>query len=169
MPGDYVQAEGGKDREGFLTFRGNQGTAMSWLPKNRVIVPVDFSENSLSAVDTALQLVAKPEDVTVVHVLQDMSPLEPGETWNTIDAQTRIRHAMTALRERLQGDAYARVTFDVLLGDPGHEIADLAEREKAELIVLPSHGRRGLRRLLIGSVAERVVRLAHCPVLVLRS
>ena len=49
-----------------------------------------------------------------------------------------------------------------------HEIADFAQEKKAELIVLPSHGRTGLTRLLLGSVAEKVVRLAHCPVLVLK-
>ncbi len=142
---------------------------MSWLPKNKVIVPVDFSESSLSAVDTALQLVAEPAHITVVHVLQDLSPLEPGEMWNAIDTGTRIRHVTAALRERLNDKRYAQINVDVLVGDPGHEVADLAAREKADLIVLPSHGRRGLTRLLIGSVAERIVRLAHCPVLVLRS
>jgi len=59
--------------------------------------------------------------------------------------------------------------IDILFGDAGHEIAKLAERQGAELIVLPSHGRTGIKRLLIGSVAERVVRLAHCPVLILSS
>ena len=53
-------------------------------------------------------------------------------------------------------------------GDPGHQIAQYAEEAKADLIVLPSHGRSGLQRLLIGSVAERVVRHAPCPVLVVR-
>ena len=142
---------------------------MSWLPKNKVIVPVDFSESSLSAIDSALQLVSRPDQVTVVHVLQDFSPLEPGETWHSIDTATRIRHATSALRERMSKPEYAQLKIEVLIGDPGHEIAELAEREKADLIVLPSHGRTGIRRLLIGSVAERVVRLAHCPVLVLRS
>ena len=142
---------------------------MSWLPKSRVVVPVDFSENSLVAIDTALQLVSDPTQITVVHVLQDLSPLEPGEMWHTIDLATRIRHGTAALRERLANERYAQVKVDVLVGDPGHEIADLAAREKADLIVLPSHGRTGLTRLLIGSVAERVVRLSHCPVLVLRS
>lgn len=142
---------------------------MSWLPKNKVIAPVDFSENSLVAVDTALKLVSRPDQVTIVHVLQDLSPLEPGETWHSIDTATRIRHATAALKDRLSKPEYAALKIEVLIGDPGHEIADLAQREKADLIVLPSHGRTGIRRLLIGSVAERVVRLAHCPVLVLRS
>jgi nucleotide-binding universal stress UspA family protein len=144
---------------------------MTWLPKKKILVPFDFSETSLSAIDTALQLVADPAHVTVVHVLQELSPLEPGEIemWNTVDTAARIRHGTTALRERLKDPRYADVKVDVLIGDAGHEIADLADRENADLIVLPSHGRRGLTRLLIGSVAERVVRLAHCPVLVLKA
>lgn len=142
---------------------------MGWLPKNRVIVPVDFSDLSLSAVDTALQLVNAPRDVIVVHVLQDMAPLEPGELWTSVDTAARVQRVALALRERLQEPRHAEVRMDVLVGDPGHEIADLAARENADLIVLPSHGRTGLTRLLIGSVAERVVRLSHCPVLVLRS
>ena len=50
----------------------------------------------------------------------------------------------------------------------GHEIAELADQENAKLIVIPSHGRTGISRLLLGSVAERVLRLSKCPVLVLR-
>jgi nucleotide-binding universal stress UspA family protein len=60
------------------------------------------------------------------------------------------------------------VRFEVLFGDPGHEIAQFAKERGAGMIVMSSHGRTGLAHLLIGSVAERVVRLAQCPVLVLR-
>jgi nucleotide-binding universal stress UspA family protein len=141
---------------------------VSWLPKKKVIVPVDFSDDSLAAIGTALQLVADPADITVVHVLQELSVLEPTEGWQPIDVASRTRRVLSALKERLANAGHAAVKLEVLAGDPGHEIADLAAREKAELIVLPSHGRTGLKRLLIGSVAERVVRLAHCPVLVLR-
>ena len=56
-----------------------------------------------------------------------------------------------------------------VIGDPGHEITEYAEEIGASLIITPSHGRTGLSRLLIGSVAERVVRLAKCPVMVLKS
>lgn len=142
---------------------------MAWLPKNRVLVPVDFSDMSLAAVDTALQLVRVPTDVIVVHVLQDLAPLEPGELWTAVDTAARVQRVALALRERLAGVEHADVRIDVLVGDPGHEIADFAAREHVDLIVIPSHGRTGLTRLLIGSVAERVVRLSHCPVLVLRS
>lgn len=144
---------------------------MSWLPKSKVIVPVDLSERCVWALDTALQMVATPANITVVHVLPEFSPLEPGEIemWQTVDMTARIRHGKTALRAWLNNEKYEEVQLEVLVGDPGHEIADYCDREKADLIVLPSHGRRGLSRLLLGSVAERIVRLAHCPVLVLRS
>ena len=141
---------------------------MAWFPKQKVIVPVDFSDESFTALVAALELVEHAEHVLVVHVLQDLSPMEPGEIWGTIDHETRIRHTMKALRERLAEEGHDDVATDVVIGDPGHEVADLAAREQADLIVLTSHGRTGLKHLLIGSVAERVIRLAHCPVLVLR-
>lgn len=142
---------------------------MNWFAKKKVLVPVDFSDESFAAVDSALELVESAGDVTVVYILQDLSPMEPGEIWNTIEPESRIRHAMKSLRERLSDEKYKDMRFDVAIGDPGHEIAHIAEREAVDLIVLPSHGRTGLKRMLIGSVAERVVRLAHCPVMVLRS
>jgi nucleotide-binding universal stress UspA family protein len=63
---------------------------------------------------------------------------------------------------------YEGVNIRIDFGDPGQQIAAFARDIHADLIVLPSHGRTGLARLMIGSVAERVVRLSHCPVLVLR-
>ena len=80
----------------------------------------------------------------------------------------RLLHAAYVVRERLADAKYSGVQIDVEIGDPGQCIVDFAESVQADLIVTPSHGRTGVKRLLIGSVAERVVRLAHCPVLVLR-
>jgi nucleotide-binding universal stress UspA family protein len=142
---------------------------MSWLPKHCVVVPVDFSEQSIAAVDLALGLVEDTSNVHVIHVLPPISYLEPGVVWTNVDDEARCRHAEMALRERLSSPQYQKLQVKGAIGDPGHEIADYAQKAGAELIVLPSHGRTGLNRLLIGSVAERVVRLAHCPVLVLRS
>ena len=67
-----------------------------------------------------------------------------------------------------QGQLLSSVNLEIEFGDAGYRIADHAKQLNADLIVMPSHGRSGITRLLIGSVAERVVRLAHCPVLVLR-
>jgi nucleotide-binding universal stress UspA family protein len=77
-------------------------------------------------------------------------------------------HAEQALRERMADPRYAEVKFSTRFGDPGHEIAEFAQEIEAGMAIIASHGRTGLSRLLIGFVAERVVWLAHCPVLVLK-
>jgi nucleotide-binding universal stress UspA family protein len=141
---------------------------MAYFPKKLVVVPVDFSQESLEAVEVGRQLVDAPEHLHVIHVLIDITPLEAGEVWGVIDPQARIEQAQRLLREKLAAPQYQGVHTAVLMGEPAHGIANYAQEKQAELIVIPSHGRTGLTRLLIGSVAERVVRLAHCPVLVLR-
>jgi len=142
---------------------------MSWTPKQTVVVPIDFSDQSFAAVDVALDLVDGPSHLHVIHVLPALQPAEPGVIWNTIDDESRRRHAQQALEERLADDRYAGIHMRVEFGNPGREITEFAEKINADVIVLPSHGRTGLKRLLIGSVAERVMRLAHCSVLVLRA
>lgn len=141
---------------------------MTYFPKSNVIVPVDFSPESLTAVDVGLQLVDRPEHLHVVHVMIDITPLEAGEVWGVIDPQARVEQIDKLLKEKLAGDKYKGVQIAVLLGEAAHGITNYAQEKKADLIIIPSHGRTGITRLLIGSVAERVVRLAHCPVLVLR-
>jgi nucleotide-binding universal stress UspA family protein len=113
-------------------------------------------------------LVSGPEHLRIVHVLPVLAAAEPGVIWDTVDDSSRSLHAAQAVREHLVEAGHEGLDVTVLVGDPGHEIADFAKQLGADLIVLPSHGRTGLTRLLIGSVAERVVRLAQCPVLVLR-
>jgi nucleotide-binding universal stress UspA family protein len=141
---------------------------MAYFPRNCVVVPVDFSADSLAALEVGRQLVSKPEELHVVHVVIDITPLEAGEVWGVIDPQARVEQVEKVLQEKLTDPKYKGVHTAVLLGEPAHGIANYAQEKKADLIVIPSHGRTGLTRLLIGSVAERVVRLAHCPVLVLR-
>jgi nucleotide-binding universal stress UspA family protein len=141
---------------------------MPWLPKRTVVVPVDFSDDSFAAVDVALQLAATPDGVHVVHVLPEPSEMGPGIEWLQLDNENRRRHADDALRARLSDAKYEPLQIEIDFGDPGYRIADYARRVTADLVVIPSHGRTGLQRILVGSVAERVIRLSHCPVLVLR-
>jgi nucleotide-binding universal stress UspA family protein len=141
---------------------------MKWFQNRDLVVPIDFSDESLAAVDVALELVDKPSFVHVIHVLPLLETLSPGMVWDTVDEESRSQHAEKALKDKLAGPKFEGIHTAITFGDAGHEIADFAENVEAGLIVLPSHGRTGLKRLLIGSVAERVVRLAHCPVLVLR-
>lgn len=142
---------------------------MSWFPKQRVLVPVDFSDESFAAVDVGLGCVAAPEGLRVVHVLPEFQPSEPVLLLEAYESGLRRKHATEQLRARLADPRYKDIHVDVVVGDPGSEIANFARQHQIELIVMPSHGRAGLARLLIGSVAERVTRTAHCPVLILRS
>jgi nucleotide-binding universal stress UspA family protein len=141
---------------------------MTGLTKRKIIVPIDFSDDSFAALETALEIAEQPSAVHIVHVLPDLSPAEPGVIWNEIDAGQRTEHATDALKKRLTDDKYREIEIDIEFGDPAYRLTDCAERLGADLIVISSHGRSGFKRLLLGSVVERVVRLAHCPVLVLR-
>lgn len=141
---------------------------MSWLPKKAVVVPVDFSDQSFAALKTARELVDDASALHVIHVLPVLEPAEPGVIWTTVDDESRRHHAAEALKERIGDGDLAGVEIKVAFGNPGREIAEYAERINADLIVMPSHGRTGLKKILLGSVTQRAVQLAHCPVLVLR-
>ncbi len=141
---------------------------MPWLPKSNIIVPADFSDASFGAVTVALEIADKPEHVHVVHVLPELSPVEPGVVWGDVSDESRIDHAKKSLQKQLEERGCGGVEANVLIGEPGSQIADLAHHTKADLIVIPSHGRSAIARILLGSVADRVVRLASCPVIVLK-
>lgn len=141
---------------------------MSWLVDKPVVVPFDFSEHSGTALKQALTLVARPEQIHVLHVLPFLIPAEPGVVWATVDDAHRVQHALENLRDAISPMNLGNVELEVRLGDPGQVACERAEELGAELIVVGSHGRTGLSRMLLGSVAERVVRLAHCQVLIVK-
>ena len=141
---------------------------MSWTISNPVVVPFDFSKHAIQAVERACQLVEASSQIHVLHVLPYLTATEPGVVWATVDDASRIKHALEALREALPESKYGKIFLDVRIGDPGSVAAERAEELEAELLVVGSHGRRGITCMVLGSVAERVVRLAHCPVLVVK-
>jgi nucleotide-binding universal stress UspA family protein len=142
---------------------------MSLYTKNRVLVPIDFSEMSFQAVEEAMEFVEYPSNLHILHVLPDLSPVEPGVMWNTIDNDIRKENVRKAFYNRYTDPEYQRVHFAVMIGDASSEIIDYAQDHEIELIIISSHGRTGFNRFLMGSVAEKVIRHAHCPVLVLRN
>lgn len=143
---------------------------MSLLDIQRVVVPIDFSSESQAAISKAMEITdADPGKVYLIHVLANMSPADPGVTWGEISDDNRARHVKEAMVKHGLHDEIDRMHREVAFGDAGFRIAHFAESIDADLIVIPSHGHTGLKRLMIGSVAERVIRYAHCPVLVLRS
>ena len=141
---------------------------MSWLKKKSVLVPIDFSEWSYEAIAPAKEYVESETDLTLIHVLTPLHPADPAAMWNTLDDEQRKQKVRAFLAEKIAQMGYREVPIEIKLGDPSTEIVDFAREIAADLIVLPSHGRKGISRFLLGSVAERVVRLSPCPVLVIK-
>jgi nucleotide-binding universal stress UspA family protein len=133
-----------------------------------IVAPYDFFEDSERSLDCALEIATRPNDVHVIHVVEPIVVTEPIILPEFLSDEVREKQANTEFRKRHKAAKYSDIHFDVRFGNPGNQIVELADELKAGLIVMPSHGRTGLRHLLIGSVAERVVRHAKCPVLVLR-
>ncbi len=141
-------------------------------PVRHVLVPYDFSEPASQALSVASGLVTDPSGLHIAHVMGPMPPSTPAASRDKALDERRKGHVFASMREVMAARGVEDARPHVLLGptgNPGSEICELAGELDVDLIVLPSHGRTGLARLLIGSVAERVVRLAHRPVLVLRS
>lgn len=141
---------------------------MSWLPKKSVVVPVDFSTQSLEAIQTALEIADSPASVHLIHVVVPLTVITTGEAWAVEDVDSRLAAGRDYLANYLKQHGITGVSSVVHEGDPGLQIAEYAQSVKADLVVIPSHGRHGVQRLLLGSVAERVLRHVECPVLVLR-
>ncbi len=134
----------------------------------RVVVPVDFSEHAEAALEAASHIVRSGGRLLLVHVLDRVDLATPGLVWPAQDDEARRVHALRALEARVRAGLQRDAEIRVLGGDPGRQIVRFAAEEEADLIVMSSRGRTGIARLTTGSVAERVVRLAGCPVLVLK-
>ena len=140
-----------------------------------IVVPADFSEFAEYAFTWALGMAADwKAKVVIVHAVHPISYLAFPESVYVPDLQ-RMEAEMIADAEKRLGDFIAKkgpspvpVETRVVVGEPVWEICQAAIREHADLIVMGSHGRTGLSHVLLGSVAERVVRHAPCPVLVAR-
>ncbi|MCE2790862.1 MAG: universal stress protein [Planctomycetota bacterium] len=136
---------------------------------NCLLVPWDFSDMALAALKTSMAMVSDCSKVKVVHVGLIPTATEPTVIWDTVTEQTIQEYAAQNFRKTVaEHPELAGLELITLFGDPGFAITDYAQEVAADLIVISSHGRRGLSRLFMGSVAERVVRLAQVPVLVLR-
>ena len=142
---------------------------MAFSLEKPILVPFDFSTHSRVAVDKALEIANSPSQIHILHVLPTFVPLAPeGFPVEAIDDRVRLEYTQKALEEEFADSKYAGIAREVVIGDPGTSCVERAEAIGAELVVVPSHGRSGLSRLLLGSVAERIIRLAKCPVLVLK-
>ena len=134
-----------------------------------VVVPTDFSESAAYAADLAAELAST--SLTLLHVTE-VPELRSGEVTleelaSRLDERAAV--ALDTLAARMTGATRATVTRQARVGYPGAQILAALDAERGvDLVVMGSEGRTGIRRLLLGSVAAKVVRHAHCSVLVAR-
>lgn len=138
------------------------------LKHPKVVVPIDFSDDTEAAIRSGLERVDDPAGLHVVHVLMPLDYASPGVMFGTISDATREKAVRENLDKILKNIGVSGVTVSVPVGDPGLKITDYARDIDADLIIVPSHGFHGVKRFLLGSTAERIIRHAHCSVLVLR-
>ena len=132
---------------------------------HKILVPIDFSDHSLEALRMASIFAAETgAKLLMVHVWQPAPPLADGIAWGEVYAE----QGDEAKRELNDIEPY-RLDVEceriVLVGDAASEIVRVAEEQRVDMIVIGTHGRTGLTRLVLGSVAEHVMRRATCPVL----
>jgi nucleotide-binding universal stress UspA family protein len=138
------------------------------LPIRIIVHPTDFSENSNAAFEMACALANDYRaSLYVVHV-EPPSPVfaELGAIPPTFVDREALERQLDAIQSR---NPAVKITRLLLGGDEATEILAFAERAHADLIVMGTHGRTGLGRLFMGSVAEEVLRRAPCPVLTIKN
>jgi nucleotide-binding universal stress UspA family protein len=140
---------------------------------HRILVAVDFGEASQEALEVAIDLsIANDADLTLIHAWEipayayaGMAYL-PTDLWSSIElaGKDQLASTLALVRKRVPS---AQSVF--ASGEPARQVLDVADRVNADLIVMGTHGRRGVSRALLGSVAERVVRMSPVPVLSVRA
>jgi nucleotide-binding universal stress UspA family protein len=133
---------------------------------SKILCPVDFDQNSLAAVSVAAELARK--DNATLYLLHVVNlPLTP-------EAAQAPGVAETAAETKLERIGHQKLKVEtsyeilVMRGHPAIEALQMAARLGIDLIVMAMHGRKGHRRLVLGTVAERVVREAQCPVITVK-
>jgi universal stress protein A len=144
-------------------------------PFAKILVPVDFSAHSEQAVRVAAELARRYDAaLNIIHVYEPiayalpegyvlMSNEQLKELWSRLEKDLDAEKKLA-----VEGGA-PRVETHLLQGLAVDEICGVAKKQSFDLIVMGTQGRRGLSHLLVGSVAERVLRLAPCPVLTLKA
>ncbi|MBW1988619.1 MAG: universal stress protein [Deltaproteobacteria bacterium] len=135
-----------------------------------ILCPTDFSPAAQAAVDEAGDLAKSfSAELVLVHVV---APLPAGPSYGSLNVPEFLMELhkeadkrLTELAKKLTG-AGIKSRHRVLDGVPYEKIVETAKKEKADMVVISTHGRTGVRRMVFGSVAEKVLKLAPCPVLV---
>ncbi len=139
----------------------------------RILVPLDFSEHSEALVAHGAALAEQFEAaIDLLHVVERMAlPLVygvEGDVFAMDDVRGRTADALAERAAPLQDDGID-VQTHLRVGHPAHSILDFIEERDTSMVVIATHGRTGIQHLLLGSVAEKVVRMASCPVFTVKS
>lgn len=129
----------------------------------KILFPTDFSASGEQALALATALARDSGALLlIVHIEENAIPFGSGRMY--VPSDPTPAEAAEMLARVLPKDENVKFEHHLLTGDPAHEIVSFADREQVDFVVLGTHGRTGLRHALMGSVAEKVVRLANCPV-----
>jgi universal stress protein A len=140
----------------------------------KLLVPVDFSAHSTEATRTASDLARRFDaSITLVHVYDPLIYAFPDGMATAPDVNLErlfaaLKTQLDATRQLALESGASRVDTRLLQGTVAGEIVELARRGEFDLIVMGTHGRTGMAHVIIGSIAERVLRLAPCPVLTVK-
>ena len=140
----------------------------------RILVPTDFSPTAEIALQYAIDLAPAGASIHVIHVVDDTGLLASYPDGMYVDTAALRADLVTEAQTRLfdavrkMPSEYGTVSTEVFVGRPVAAIVEAAKMRKADLIVMGTHGRGALAHLVLGSVAERVLRTAQCPVLTVR-
>jgi nucleotide-binding universal stress UspA family protein len=144
------------------------------LAINVIVVPTDFSNYSLAALDYAVGM-AEAYDAKLKVIFVNEPGLKISDmAWVGVDERTMSEKQVTDSRRSIEKLVVDRIPVDVsvdaeiLHGNAIHKIIEYASDVNADLIIMATHGRTGVSHVLLGSVAEQVVRKAPCPVLTLK-
>jgi nucleotide-binding universal stress UspA family protein len=141
------------------------------MPIRTILHPTDYSELSQAAFRYAVELAqVHGARVIVVHVVETLGPenVTFGEAVSQRQPDSYRQRLWEELHKAIPPERAAELEYILGEGDPVTAILEAAGEHHCDLIVLGSHGRRGLQRLLHGSVAEEVIRRSICPVLVVK-
>src|SRR6059058_91051 len=130
---------------------------------SKILYPTDFSTTGQTALEMATSLARdRGATLVVLHVEEPPMAYGGGEMYYGVEEPNR-EELKRMLAEVVPADPGVSCEHRLMIGSPATAIVEMAERENVDLIVMPTHGRTGLLRLLMGSVAEEVVRKAKCP------
>jgi nucleotide-binding universal stress UspA family protein len=148
---------------------------MPMWPPRKILCPTDFSEGSRTAISQATEMAKQfRAAIYLLHAISMQAPplpTDPGYSFDMLETSKILdEQARKNLQEAAEQLKNAGLTTRpiVVIGDAATAIVETAEREQVDLIVIATYGKTGWRRLAFGSVTEKVVRLATCPVLTLR-